>query len=344
MHSFNRFLCRFARALLLVALILISFERAYAVVISTVPIGNAGNAGDATPVDGVRGAVAYNYRIGTTEVTNAQYAEFLNAKATSDPLQLYSPQMGSASRGGISRDGVDGSYSYSVRANMGNKPVNFVNVYDAMRFTNWLQNGQGSGDTESGGYTLNGGTPFPSNPEVTRNSGATWFLPSEDEWYKAAYYQPAAQGGDSDSYWLYSTRSNTAPMIAIAESDGDVSNPGSNIANYLLGADWNLLNGNLTTVGGIGPLSASYYGTDDQGGNVTEWTESFLNPSFWILRGGSYTASGGISANERNLTGALAEFDRFGFRVAAVPEPSTYVMAAMGFVAILAVGRRKLSA
>ena len=88
--------------------------------------------------------------------------------------------------------------AYTAKPNMGDKPVNFVSWYDAIRFANWLNNGQGDGDTETGAYTLLGGTPTPSNgSSITRNPGATWFLPSEDEWYKAAYYQPAAQGGDS---------------------------------------------------------------------------------------------------------------------------------------------------
>ena len=93
-----------------------------------------------------------------------------------------------------------------------NKPINFVNFFDALRLANWVNNGQGSADTETGAYTLLGGTAVPSNATtVTRNSGATWFLPSENEWYKAAYYDPlcrtAAEGGPAgdDHYWLYVT-------------------------------------------------------------------------------------------------------------------------------------------
>ena len=86
--------------------------------------------------------------------------------------------------------------------------MNYVTWYDAIRFANWLHNGQGSGDTETGAYTLLGNaTPTPSNgPSITRNPGATWFLPSENEWYKAAYHNPAA-----NSYSLYPTSSHTVP-------------------------------------------------------------------------------------------------------------------------------------
>ena len=46
-----------------------------------------------------------------------------------------------------------------------------------------------------------------------------WLVPSEDEWYKAAYYQPAAKGGDSDGYWAYPTRTNSLPSVATLVAD-----------------------------------------------------------------------------------------------------------------------------
>ncbi len=105
--------------------------------IPTVAVGNKGNAPDQlytdyNPSNLQFGAVSYDYRIGTTEVTNSQYVEFLNAKAASDPLALYNPNMGSDARGGITRTGVSGSYTYATKTNMGDKPVNYVNWYDAI--------------------------------------------------------------------------------------------------------------------------------------------------------------------------------------------------------------------
>jgi formylglycine-generating enzyme required for sulfatase activity len=166
---------------------------------------------------------------------------------------------------------------------MADKPVNYVSFLDAMRFVNWLDNGQGSGDTESGVYAVNNGLT------ETRSVNASYFIPSEDEWYKAAYHQPAAQGGDSDDYWLYPTASNTAPTVATATSTGDIANPGTNVANYFDGADWNSQDGNVTTVGsaGSGSESESFYGTSDQGGNVGEWNEAVIGSSRG-LRGGSW--------------------------------------------------------
>ncbi len=295
-----------------------------AVTIPTVPVGNPGNLPDTTGY----GSVSYHYRIGTTEVTNTQYAEFLNAKAASDPLGLYSTYMYSDRRGGITRTGSDSSYTYTTKTNMDNKPVNYVSWYDAIRFANWLHNGQGSGDTETGAYTLLGGTPVPSNGDsITRNAGATWFLPSEDEWYKAAYHQLAAQGGDVDDYWLYPTASNTAPT---AEAPAG----GSNSANYNYALD-------AFTDGGAYTGSDSFYGTFDQGGNVWEWNEALINGSFRGWRGSSIdNIAHWLQASNRGWGGPNFQFGySVGFRVATVPEPSAYVLGAFALFGLLAFGR-----
>jgi formylglycine-generating enzyme required for sulfatase activity len=187
-----------------------------------------------------------------------------------------------------------------------------------------------------------GGTATPNDGlSITRNSGATWFLPSEDEWYKAAYHQPAAQGGDSDDYWLYPTASNSTPTMATANAVGDISNPGANVVNHNLGGDWNSQNGNVTTVGSAGPLSDSFYGTADQGGNVWEWNEAVINGPFRGLSGGAWTVLPNIvAASYRGNGSPTNENHLIGFRMVSVPEPSTYFMAAMGIVALLFARRR----
>jgi hypothetical protein len=89
-----------------------------------------------------------------------------------------------------------------------NYPVTYVGFFSACRFANWLSNGQptgaeGPGTTETGTYTVMDGWSG-----VRRNPGSTWALPSEDEWYKAAYYK----GGSTNAgFWLYPTCSDTAP-------------------------------------------------------------------------------------------------------------------------------------
>ena len=121
-----------------------------AVTLEWVNVGDAGNAADGTGY----GAVAYEYRIMKYEVTNAQYAEFLNAVAATDTNALYNTNMASNALGGINRSGISGSYSYSVKSGYENMPVVYVSHLDAQRFANWIHNGQGSGSTETGAYTV----------------------------------------------------------------------------------------------------------------------------------------------------------------------------------------------
>ena len=61
--------------------------------------------------------------------------------------------------GGITRSGVLGSYSYSAIASRENMPVNWVTFYSALRYANWLNNGQGAGDTETGASRCWAGRP-----------------------------------------------------------------------------------------------------------------------------------------------------------------------------------------
>ena len=276
------------------------------ITIPTVPIGNPGNAADSTGY----GAVAYSYNIGATEVTNAQYAAFLNAVAATDTYSLYNGDGVSTgmagSFGGITRSGSAGSYTYATVSGRANNPVNFVSFWDATRFSNWLHNGQGSGDTETGAYTL-GGVTNPVNASITRNAGWQWAVTSEDEWYKAAYHQPASQGGDSDDYWRYPTQSNT---IATAQ------------ANYFFSGI------NNTTP--VGSYAANFYGTFDMGGNVWEWNEAIIGGFDRGRRGGAFNSNVTLRADSRNNITTTSERDDLGFRVSQIPGPSSVALLAIG--------------
>jgi hypothetical protein len=212
-HNPTRRLVSYSALVALLALVATFAADARAVTIPTVPVGNPGNVGEVQP-QGTFGAVAYDYRIGTTEVTVGQYTDFLNAVAATDTYALYNTSMDTDFNiRGISRSGVSGSYTYSVIGSAA-LPVTYVSWGDAARFSNWLHNGQPTGaqnasTTEDGAYTLNGATSQAALSAVTRKAGATWFIPNESEWYKAAYHQPAAQGGDADNYWAYPMKTNS---------------------------------------------------------------------------------------------------------------------------------------
>jgi formylglycine-generating enzyme required for sulfatase activity len=163
-------------------------------------VGDAGNEGN-----NGRGGVNYTYRIGKYTVTNCEYTAFLNAVASNDTNNLYDPRMD------ITRTGVPGSYSYSSKTNYGSKPVSKVSWFNAARYCNWLHNGRLNGGqdqstTEQGSYSL---------PSGTRSSGALYWLPTVNEWYKAAYHKAGSSG-----YWSYPTQSDTAPSCVQVDSQG----------------------------------------------------------------------------------------------------------------------------
>jgi formylglycine-generating enzyme required for sulfatase activity len=255
---------------------------AHGVQVQWVTVRDPGNRPDTDVMSSDRttgyGAVPYRYRISKYDVTNAQYAAFLNAVASkSDPYLLFYPcmdrtqcyHMGS----GIERTGDAGNYHYAAQAGRARRPVNYVNLFMSMRFANWMNNGQGDASTETGAYTLRGGTVVPTNAfALHRNAGAQIYLPSEDEWYKAAYYDPTLH-----RYYDYPAGTDEPMACAVPGNTPNTANCGSatnsaNPANPGLPppADW--FYGDVTDVGAYSQ-SASPNGTYDQGGNVFQWTD-----------------------------------------------------------------------
>ena len=308
------------------------------VVIDTVTVGNVGNAADTRYNSMAVGAVGYTYQMAKYDVTAGQYTAFLNAVAATDTYGLYGTGMNYDSSPAawgcnIDRSGSSGSYTYSVAPDWANRPVNLVGWGDAARFANWLYNGQPTGPqglatTEDGSYYLNGATSNAALMVVTRKANATWVIPSEDEWYKAAYYDPAQPGGAG--YWDYPTRSNTVP--------GNVLDPaGTNNANhydysgtgsFTIGAPY------WRTEVGAFAASPSAYGTFDQGGNVYQWNEANISGGSRGLRGGSfYDLGNNLRASDRSyslLVTPTDEYNDIGFRVSEVPEPASLVIMALG--------------
>ncbi|MFH0981195.1 MAG: formylglycine-generating enzyme family protein [Planctomycetota bacterium] len=265
------------------------------------------------PVDDTGyGKVWHSYEISKYEINNAQYAEFLNAvdPGGTNPLSLYSANMASHPAGGIVWDNrMPVGEQYIVKDDMEDKPVVFVSYWDCLRFINWLHNGKGSGGTGDGAYLLT--SVNPANGSVSLKPGANYFMPSEDEWYKAAYYDPML-----DDYWQYPTKSDSAPTVARVDSIGNITNDTDSIANYNSGAVWNGQTGNVTTVGSGGPGSESPYGVADLGGNAYEWNEGIISSDYRCVRGGCwYSAAAILSSTTRQAFSPDQEFSGVGFRV-----------------------------
>jgi sulfatase modifying factor 1 len=299
-----------------VALMLVSsaLTNSHAVTIDWATVGNPGNANDTTGY----GAVNYDFRIGKYEVTIQQYTDFLNAVDPNgtNPYGLYNASIGTNRhvRGILYSSGAASGQKYSPIGS-GDRPITYASWFDAARFANWMQNGQGSGSTETGAYTLGGAT---DGEAVAKNPGAMFYIPTENEWYKAAYYSPALNSG-AGGYYSYATQSNSAP--------GNIVGGGVNQANYFTGAGYSVTqssyapNQNYLAAVGAFTSSASYYGTFDQSGNVSEWNDVTGAVTASLargLRGGDwYSSAFMLSSFGRGSSDPTDEYDTIGFRLAS---------------------------
>lgn len=316
------------KACSLLAWLLIQSPVAYCVTYEMVTIGNPGNAPDKTTF----GSVNYAYRIGKYEVTVANYAEFLNAVAKTDTYGLWNNAMqAAASVAGITRSGSQGSYVYTVMTaasgqsiyspgaappfkttagvDSSNFPITYVSWFNAARYANWMSNGQPVGSqnsttTENGAYNINGATNSgiaPARNQLNPNTGAppNFFIPTENEWYKAAYYDPSLNHGDG-GYYFYATRSNVSPGNILPNSGYISPQPTNNQSNYIYGTSYlycvtqnaaiNTSQYYLTSVGAFAQ-TYSPYGVFDMNGNVWELNSRTGEPSPNVgIRGGAWTS------------------------------------------------------
>ncbi len=286
--------------------------------IEFVTIGNPGNAADTTGNPNPAGSVPYSYRMGKFEISE-QMIDMANAE------------------GGL---GISNAFIRGA-----DKPATSISWNEAARFVNWLNTTTGNlpaykfalqpGEV---GYSPNANIELwalsddgynPNN--LYRNSLARYFLPSVDEWYKAAYYDPT-----SGTYNNYPTGSDNAPTSVASGTAA-----GTAVYNRSFGTG----PADVRQAGGLSP-----HGTMGQGGNVWEWEETdadLVNDSVSsarATRGGvwdSVYVAGDLHALRRN-SGLNPTFEilNVGFRVAsAITEPSTLLLAALAGMGLLSVFR-----
>ena len=277
--------------------------------IEFVKIGDPGNLPDTTGNPNPAGTVAHAYRIGKFEIS-----EDMIAKANAEGGL------------GITKDtrGAD-------------KPATSVSWNEAARFVNWLNTSTGfppaykfAVQPGEVGYSSNanaqlwsiGDAGFDPN-NLYRNSLAKFLLPSADEWYKAAYYDPT--GG---VYYNYPTGSDTAPTGV---------NSGTAAGTAVYTRPFGQGPADIMLAGGLSP-----YGTRGQGGNVFELEETdfnLLNGPTSDARGlrGGYWSSGALNLSSSNRLNGLPTGGNnvTGFRVALIPEPSTVMLLAMASLGFL---------
>ena len=249
--------------------------------INFVDIGNVDNAADTTGY----GAVDYEYSIGTYEVTAAQFAAVSSFDVNVE-------------------DNANDPWS-------GLQPTAETSWYEAAKFANWLT----SGDALQGAYQFSDATTFTGVDRATALTtyGTIYVLPTEDEWYKAAYFK-----SDGSGYTLYPT----GDTLPVAGTDANYNGVNS--------APWN-----------VGSGSVENNGTYDMGGNVWEWGESAFDGTLddlaesRVIRGGIWHAGDVLNSSARGSTDPVFDSFNLGFRVAAlelqvVPEPSSVGLLIIG--------------
>lgn len=315
-----------------------------------VTVGDPGNPNDTVESFGGQfyGAVPYAYQIGKYEVTISQYTAFLNAVAKTDTYSLYNTSMATdLNIAGISRSGSDGSYEYSVIGpsgitppgadSPGNRPITYVSWWDSARFANWMSNGQPAGaqgptTTENGAYNLanwlSGTAPSVNASNPNTGTEPLYRIPTENEWYKAAYYKG---GGTNAGYWPYATQGTS--MINQIDNQANRANWYQFKFTVTQSSGTSSSQNYLTNVGAF-TGSPSAFGTFDQSGNVLEWNDlSGVADSARGYRGGNWGSGGEfvLSSSIRDASPPTVEGYLTGFRLASpIPEPSTWVMGSLG--------------
>lgn len=297
------------------------------VCIDVVDVGDPGNAPDA---DTGLGAVDQVFAIGKYEINVDQYLTFLNAVAAT-PAELppgkreaieelwqqdmFETHSYVAPKGVVARSGngsMAAPYVYREIPNVAldrqspRRAILNISWFAAARFANWLHNGgTATSNTEDGAYTLS----YRREGVVPRNPGARWWIPSLDEWYKAAYHDPSKLG--KNPYWTYPTRSDSLPVAEMPPG-------GANSANYNSMAP----DGQKLTPVGAYAGTTSHYGTHDQAGLMWEWSDTPYRNHDGIsqtmaLLGGSWSL-GLINLSKFGGRDYLPEYndDDTGFRLA----------------------------
>ncbi|HPO93410.1 MAG TPA: SUMF1/EgtB/PvdO family nonheme iron enzyme [Phycisphaerales bacterium] len=290
-----------------------------------------------------RGSVNYEYKIGKFEVTTAQWAEFYSA-AFDRPQAQWIPWLVPPTQthwGAVSAPGQNGGLRWTVPAGNEMRAVGNISWRVAAIYCNWLCNGKSLDRSAflNGAYDVStfGGSQIFTD-QATHNPGAQYWIPTLDEWLKAAHFDPnkANPDGTTGGWWLYSNGTDS-PLIP--------GPPGVGQANF----GFVVPNAFAIPLGAY-PNVQSPWGLFDVAGATAEWTEGIETGGQgikWRVYEGSFWNSAiGYSINDSVFTFGGADYPTFdsfdlGFRIAsAVPTPpSAFVLAAAG--SLLARRRRK---
>ncbi len=317
-----------------------------------VTVGDPNNAAD--PLTGL-GAVVDAFQIGTYDVTVTEWALFLTAvKATEhDKRHLYHPQKSVRETGSYNffnpfenqgsicyvtdsentlfctdSDG-ESTYYQSMRfPSPVAFPITGISLDDAKRYCNWRHHGSPiieELNDETVAITETGAYDFTDDPEGDLCEGASYFLPTLNQWYKAAYYKG---GGTNTGYWKYPLQIDSLPFLASIDTllKAEAVRKGANFATITPGWFYNTTTYYTQEAPYLTPIgffkdAPGPYGTYDLGGNVRQWTSDLIQTKQGpqaIAPGGSWSETGDALLNTHShISFNLAGGPTIGLRICA---------------------------
>jgi formylglycine-generating enzyme required for sulfatase activity len=285
------------------------------------------------------GSVDYTYRMSKLEVTTGQWLDFVNRFATqsSSPISFL---RGRSS--GIVGSGPFGNYALNPYVDNAERLPVEVSFVSSMMYANWLHN-RTPDDISSlfhGAYQLDfepGENPTIEQVPLEHEPDAKFWIPTLDEWIKAAHYDPDHDGPGEGGYWRYNTTSDTAPVTGLP-GEGETS-AGIRILYEEMGE---YIDPREIPLGAY-PETTSPWGLLDTSGGSQEWTAGLwpvLNQADFRLWGGSGPDVDGTDNDEISLGFRLfananvsSVLGSSGLRLAsAIPAPGAIMVVTIGAV------------
>ena len=208
-----------------------------------------------------------SFMIAKYETTVSQYCQFLNA---ADWDERYWHQRQEINKKFIVGPRY-GSSDHTIKSGRENYPVRSVSFFDAEAYAAWKSS----------------------------TTGLVYRLPTEQEWEKAAGWDPELQ-----KLWTYGFQSNSIDC---------------NRCNYNKCVGKSRETREIGYYDGVNPStldSKSYYGCYDMSGNVWEWTSSIYSGSSRVLRGGYWgTYATFCAVTHRGSGSPASRYKDTGFRL-----------------------------
>lgn len=277
-------------------------------------IGKAGNraiqVGEAESFRVGRGSVGYEYGLSTTEITVAQYYQFVDAYGK---VSGY-PNGSLLGRGIALSSSAESGYVMNAGLAQYSAMLTWTN---AARYCNWLHNGRANEAWafESGAYDLR---DMREGTGISRAATAKYWIPNLDEWLKGVFFDANRHGEGTGGFWQRPGGTNDYLVTGFPGQGGQTDagwNPDPSVAPFV-------------SVGSF-PSIAGPWGLLDTSGGEREWIEDMFGDSAHVAMGSMRNDAFWFLEDDISWQGNFfdAESVLSGFRIATeIPGPASWLL------------------